>query len=897
MTALKDTMNCFQQQVITAAQQGSLVLTANKRLFRVLREGYDQQMLRQGHSAWPSPQIHPYEGWLKQCLQWIGEGGRLLSAGQQRYLWEEQIAGTSGGSVVELMNLDKTTDAAVRAHNLLAEYGLSLDNCPLNEDQQMFALWRQGYLQRCRKQQWLDQGGLIHRIISAFVDGQLALPEHLLLVGFDQLPAGVQALTQQLRALGVTCQDTDASSGDAGQVVRFDANDEQHETEMMARWVRFHLQQGATSIGIVVPDLEPRRQQIERVLQQQLDPQASANPVAGESSFNLSLGASLASQGVIDSALSLLEDHQRLSLDQVSSLLRCPFIVGSISEADRRALFDQRLRSLRQDNFRLSGLLPLAEAFGSLPLLQQVLTALAGRHRQALSPEQWATTFDDELKGVGWPADAHLTSTSYQAVEAWYDKVLTGLASLDPLSSSISRQQALRIVQRLARELEFQPESPVTSVQVVGLLESSGLFFDHLWVMGLSEGVIPARPRPNPFIPYPLQEQWRMPHASFNRELEFAEQVVSRLHHAAANIVFSYPRRSGDCELNPSRLIARMGGAGQPQSSPPQDLLTRIQETQVQLESWSDSRGPVLEISDSVGGTALLKDQAHCPFRAFVHHRLRVKAFDQASPGLSPGVRGDLVHLCLQSVWRELKHHSTLIQMSALQRHGLIENHVSSCMNSYFEHRPAPSAPLLLLEQQRIIQLLEEWFDDVEIPRQGFAVMATEQEQQVQIGPLSLKLVVDRIDCLDEGGYLIIDYKTGAQIRIADFLTEPLLEPQLPSYAVAGGEPFAQQIKGVVIAKVRRGDCRLLGIVSDQGLLGKVKDIAALTQANDAQITTWDDLLHFWQRQLEQLAGDFSAGMAAVTPYDTAISCRFCDLPGLCRIGAAEPGHGADHEC
>lgn len=879
-------MTTLLDQTISAAQRGALVLTANRRLYRHLRSGYAARMQQEGKAVWATPEIYPFDGWLVRCLDLLGEGWRLLSVAQQHHLWEEEILRASRGTALELMNIDKITETAVRAHNLLSDYDITLPDHGLTDDQQAFAAWRRAYQAHCETHELLDQGGLAQHVVRALAKGDLAAPAEVLLAGFDQLPPGVQALSRLVGAQGGRCHRAQWENGPGGAVLRFAAADERDEAAAMARWVRHQLEHGATSIGVVVPDLQRRRTQIERMLRQQIDPRATLHEGAGEGAFSLSLGSSLAHQGVISAALGGLAAREQIGLDQLSALLRSPFIAGSVSEADQRARFDQRLRSFGQESFSLAGVARLAGNFGGLPLLEQLFSGMLARPRTPRSPRDWAGQFAHELKLLGWPGEVTLSSTSYQAVAAWYDKVLNALASLAALTAQLSRGRALRILRQLAGAVDFQPESASGPVQVVGLLESSGLDFEHLWVMGLTEGTVPAAPRPNPFIPYDLQTQLQMPHADFARELEFAEQVLLRLRHAADRIVFSYPRRSGDTEIKPSPLIAGVGVAGEPPQAPATDFVSLLGQLEDPREHVEDTQGPPLAAVAASGGTRLLQDQAHCPFRAFVHHRLGVRAFDQSVPGLSPVVRGDLVHRTLEGIWTHLRDQSALLALDEAELGALVGRCATAALADVFAGRGAPPEPLLQLEQQRIVSLVQEWLVKIEAERPPFAVVATEQEQVIPLGPLSLRLKIDRIDRLSNGGELIIDYKTGGDLRTTDFLTSPLIEPQLPCYAVAGDRGTASV--GVVVARVRRGDCKLLGIVSEAGLLGKVKAVPALEPAVDAGISDWSGLLAFWHRQITGLAEDYAAGHAQVRPFDRQKSCRYCDLPGLCRIGALD---------
>ena len=80
-----------------------------------------------------------------------------------------------------------------------------------------------------------------------------------------------------------------------------------------------------------------------------------------DSVFGLSLGGPLAEEGIIHAALQLLGFGRQLSLNEVSFLLRTPYLGGGNREADQRHLFDRRLRSWRQPGFSLTALKKILE--------------------------------------------------------------------------------------------------------------------------------------------------------------------------------------------------------------------------------------------------------------------------------------------------------------------------------------------------------------------------------------------------------------------------------------------------------------------------------------------------------------------------------------------------------
>ena len=886
----------YLDKAISAAAAGALVLTANKRLFRHLRDRFDQQMLAAGKSVWSTPQIVSYEGWLNRCLEDLGESWRLLNPQQQQCLWEEQIENSSRGTTLELLQLSKTAEKALQAHRLLNEYDLSLDGQQLTEDQQVFHRWQRHYQEQCQQHEWLDQGDLPKRICAALANGQLEMPQQVFLVGFDQLAPGLLLLMKTVRAAGGRCDELSLQSEKTGRMACFAARDSQHEIESAARWVRHLLDRGVEAIGVVVPDLHLRRRQIERVFRDQIDPAATASLHDDEAIFSLSLGGSLAEQGVVYAALECLGIERQLTLDQISFLLRSPYLDAARKEAGNRALFDQKLRSFRQQSFKLSRLITLLENKTDLAGFLQILKNIrAGQQvNDRVLPGVWAARFADELHCLGWPGDRSLASSEYQAISVWQEKSLSALVALDPLLPPINRLRALNLLRRISKDIEFQLEGATGPVQVVGLLESSGLNFQHLWVMGLGETVLPARPQPNPFIPVLLQQEHDMPHASAARELQFSEQVIARLKSASDDIVFSYPLFDGDCRLRPSPLIPVCEVNNTPQLADFQNLSFLIKMRNIPMEIMVDRYGPVLDQKEVEGGTSLLKDQAHCPFRAFVHHRLHARSFAEPAPGIAPMVRGDLLHLVLEKFWKQLRDYPNLMALDGQERGELIQAQVTAALAGYFESRVAPTEQLLQLEFERLVILVQEWIENVEMKRDYFRVLETEQQLVEKIGSLQIKLQVDRIDQLENGSRIVIDYKTGSDLRAEEFLSQPLIEPQLPIYAVADSD---SETEGIAFARVRRGDCRFLGVVKEKGLLGRVRELSAYAQAEELGICNWNELLHFWRQQLNQLADDFAAGDAVVKPYDSSKSCQYCDLSGICRVQEQLVESGDTNDC
>jgi probable DNA repair protein len=879
---------------LTAAAQGAVVLTVNKRLSRYLRVLFDDRMRQEGRGAWKTPEILSLDIWLRRTLAHLGEDSRLLDEFSTLRLWEEVIETDSDSVGGGLLQIAATARRAMEAHQLLTEYDVDVAGRQLTEDHAAFLRWRQKYLDTCRAGDWLDPAALANRIDAALRRGEFPAPRRAFLVGFDEISPKVRRVAAALADAGCVVEEIPPSRDSFGELVRIACADVEDEVRRAARWSRHLLESGAERIGIVVPSLQSYRPYIERIFRAEIDPGALPGLDEEEARFSLSLGSKLIEQGLVTAAFEILGVGFSSSLDAISFLLRTPYLGGSQGESHRRARLDQKLRSLRQSQIRLLRLKDLVEnrrGEGGKPELPEFLKICAAlkdglKNDRKRSCGEWVHLFADLLGEVGWPGERPLSSLEYQVFKAWREKLLPAMVSLEAVASPLDRSAALCLLRRLAAEIDFQPETPSGPLQVVGILEAAGLHFDHLWVMGLTDDALPAACRPNPFLPVSLQVAQGMPHASAERELDFARRIVRRLFCSAPGIVLSHPCRDGDALLRPSPLIAHVA-PGEVTLAPLHSPVDRIRERSSSLEQFVDEQAPAVASGDAVsGGTGILRDQALCPFRAFAHHRLDARALDRPEIGLDAGTRGTLLHAVLELFWRKTESRDNLCALGEKALDSRIEDCVEKAMEEQCRGKGLEVPPVLLdLERTRLCALVGEWLREVDMNRTPFRVWQPEVERRETFGRLTIGTKVDRIDELGDGSRVILDYKTG-RVDPADLFGERLLEPQLPVYGLGEEEGT---LAGVAFAGVRRGDCSLKGVARSGELLAGIEAFAGSKMAEKLDIADWPGLLERWRLQLDGLGDEFMRGAAAVAPVDPAKACQYCDLFAFCRIDEIAP--------
>jgi probable DNA repair protein len=420
---------------------------------------------------------------------------------------------------------------------------------------------------------------------------------------------------------------------------------------------------------------------------------------------------------------------------------------------------------------------------------------------------------------------------------------------------------------------------------VLGLLEAAGLQFAGAWLCDMGDDRWPSPAAPNPLLPRDLQRRLRMPRCDAQREYDIAAKLSASLLASAERVVVSYQREREEVARAPSPLFQALPRAelteiisGETLSPSPRRRW--LSETAA-LERIAAGAAPPLAAAERPrGGSALLANQAACPFRAFASQRLGATPLAEPQRGLSAADRGNLLHQALERLWRQLEHRAGLLALDPAARRERAHSAAAAAVDELWQQLARPLGRRLAeLECERLAALLERWLA-LEAERAEFVVVAVEQRRDFRLAGLALTLRVDRIERLPDGRLLVIDYKTGA-CAPGDWLGERPQQPQLPLYSVLL-EDDAEQVAGVLFAQVRagQGGPRLRG-AGDVGL--SEHGIAPAADLRGAAPPGWPQLKQQWRQALQQLADEFIEGRAVVEPHSAA-SCQYCALPALCRI-------------
>lgn len=860
----------MQEETFRALDRGTTLIARSRRLARALTEAFHQRQRELGRSVWARPDILPLDAFLDRMWRawlWRGPGDpgpALLGPLQEETLWEMVIRDSPAGD--SLLQIPETARSARDAWALVRAYGLPVDGrFEASDDSAAFRGWARDFERRCARNRWMERARLPDFLSERIQAGEIAKPASVLSAGFSDL-------TPQQASLFAALGDPEGVEipGFAAAIEHLRLADATDEIRHAAHWARGLLERDPeTEIGIIVPNLSRLRSKVQRIFQATLDPSGVRD---SERSFHVSVGPRFDEHPLVHAALLMLEFGLRgLPLARAGMLLRSPFLGGAEPEWSARALLDAKLR--QKGVWQVSPRI-LRDAARNCPRLEEslrrferVLEAISDERR----PSAWAGHFSELLAALGWPGERALSRREYQVEQEWRG-LLSDFATLDSVAAPMTFDAAFWRLRAAAASVVFQVENEGANVQIMGMFEASGVHFDHVWIMGLDEETLPAPANPNPFLPLALQQERALPHSSAERELTYAQDLLARLIEAAPDAVLSYPQQDGDRALGPTPLIL-----GEWQS--PAGVRTPVEEWVSEMragalfETLADEVAPPIDAgSIQGGGTYLFKDMAACPFRAFAIYRLGARPLEASTLGLSYRDHGTGVHKALELIWNELGSHARLIQMDPGDLRWLVSGSVAAAMAAL------PPGIGRKVEQRRLEKLLLAWLD-IEKTRDPFVARKQEQQRLVSIGGLQLKTRADRIDVLEDGREIILDYKTGI-LKLSGWDTDRPDEPQLPLYCATSDRPAG----GAAMVSIRTGELGFRGLTGDGIRLPEMKEMRI------SQRVSFGQQVVRWRQALEGLAENMLAGRAEVDPKEGA--CENCGLWALCRIREYENERG-----
>jgi len=887
-----------------------MTICSTARLVRGIVLQHQQRQLETGAIQWQANEVYTLQQWLDVVMEQAALLGLMpddalpvltLSAIAETYLWEQSIETClARHEAAALFDIRAMARSAIEANNLMLNWAISeadINQPFITQETRQFLRWRHTFEALCAKQNAIEAVRLTALQIALIeqyqmqLSAELTLPAHIKLAGFDRITPLENRLFDVLKRSGVQVEMLAIQQAENAQVQYFAVDNANAECRAAVAWARQKLAENPHSqLAIISPALGNIRRELADLLDDTLHPQTlQAAHYEAPRCYDFSLGLALTEYPIVHSALQLLRlasTKTNLSFDEVTPILLDVYW-GSPLELDARAQLDAHLRKNLNASYSLDTLIKQASYLQSRGiLLNTLLEHLAlidkfqSQSKQKQAPSAWVAVFAGLLDSIKWAEARALSSHEYQTQQAFL-KCLKELGSLDAILGNISVVEAVQKVAELSNATMFQAEAKGDiHIQVLGLLETPAVQLDAVWALNMNDQHWPPPVKLNPLLPAELQRNCGTPNASAAVQSQFAVLVHQRLMQSAPEVVFSYALNEDDRELRPSPLLLHGQSAAPPGAV---QTLAEILAQPANMQMLDDFMAPAVADDEKVrGGVKLFAAQAICPAWAFYQYRLGAGKLETPVEGLDNISRGSLLHKVLQLFWQDCENLNNLKAMNNGQRTLAIDDAIEKSIQILNKEISYPiPAQVLQIERKRLSQLMQIWLE-IELARADFTVQDCEKKYEFEVEGLTLKLTIDRIDRLSDGGLVVIDYKTGAVVANKSWADERIAEPQLPIYAVLALK--YETVAAVCFAKIRTDETKFIGLTAAEGILPAVTALEKVSKASPFyRFDDWDALLEHWYISLSNIAQEIKAGVASVT-INNETDLAYCDVKPLLRL-------------
>jgi probable DNA repair protein len=844
-------------------------------------------------------------------------GGRvLLSPPAERLLWEQVIAQRTQDLPRELLDVSALATTASQAWQRICLWGEPPWSEPVTQDVEAFRDWLPAFRARLREGRFVSSGELAALVADAISADALDVPLPAVVVApsFERPTPALEKFRTALHARGVRVETTIAGDELAPvtpTVLR--CATPSAELRTVAARIRTKLAASPEArIAVLAPDPAAFGSRLERIFEEELDPAAivAIGPVSRRR-FDYAKAPMLADYALVASALDLLGlPERRVDFETASRVLLAEFPRDADPDVQdqrmhaelgrvRRAVVESILRRERSASLRLARSersLATELRRGGLPgraaAFERLAAMLAGERGTVRRPSEWRRVWIDRLKALAWPGPLN-GDTEGLVFRRWRD-ALDQFAMLEVVKTSMDAGEAVRRLREICESTPVQPPSERHSVQVLSLLDAAGFEFDAIFAIGMTATAFPPPPRPNPLLPVRWQRaQAGMPRASVEAESALAANVWARVLESAPDVVASFASSGDGSEENVASAClaglpitdadAAEGRAWWATVARP-ELEPRPQETRV----------PALVRR---GGTGILKHQSDCAFRAFSAVRLGAEklATIQAQPDAIR--RGTLVHAALEHAYGAIRSSYDLAGQSDENITDIARDAADKAIAKdadYFEDAEDLAASM----SHWLTELVAAWMRHERDTRgETWEIETLETEDVIDFPPgggdsVAIRFRPDRVDRLEDGSLVILDFKTSGTPRTASAWKDARpKEPQLPLY-LALLRAKGRVVEGIAFGNLPARDrCELVGA----GAREFSKKFHPPSQKKARTRADYDAAVAEWIAAVESLAHAYLEGDATVDPRDVAV-CEQCGGQAFCRVREIRLGSDDDME-
>jgi ATP-dependent helicase/nuclease subunit B len=316
---------------------------------------------------------------------------------------------------------------------------------------------------------------------------------------------------------------------------------------------------------------------------------------------------------------------------------------------------------------------------------------------------------------------------------------------------------------------------PLQGIQVMGLLESRNLDFEHIYILGANEGVLPQSTISTSFIPDGIRRAHGLP--VIENQDAISAYMFYRLLQRAENISLVYNAQTDERNTGePSRFLRQLeyeSGYQFNYFAQQQEIAT---ENRIPVQIKKDKQVMFLLKKYLTGEQRLsataLTTYVDCPLQFFYKYVARIEEPKEVVENVEANIVGLMLHWMLETFYRELMRADAVMSKERIAEHRktiprLAERAFARIVFNDEQHAVNHNGM-----QKVVLAIVKEYAEiilDQDEAHAPFKILALEKKDQINFDffvdgvkqCITLHGIIDRIDEKD-GITRIVDYKTGS---------------------------------------------------------------------------------------------------------------------------------------
>ncbi|NGF55139.1 PD-(D/E)XK nuclease family protein [Parapedobacter sp. SGR-10] len=369
--------------------------------------------------------------------------------------------------------------------------------------------------------------------------------------------------------------------------------------------------------------------------------------------------------------------------------------------------------------------------------------------------------------------NANLFSKTLQELNRLHDTLQHYAQGLSPEHKFVTAliQQAL---QSIAVPLSGDP---LSGLQVMGLLESRNLNFEHVVFVGMNDGTLPKNTTANSFIPDSLRRVFGLP--VLENQDAISAYIFYRLVQRAKKVSFVYNSLTDESNTGePSRFLKQLEYESKLQFHYHEQHVAieveKVQEREIQKTDAIQSKLDAYLRGERTLSASALTTYIANPLDFFFKEIAGIKEPDEINEVVEANHLGSILHQTLEDFYTALKIEDPHITAQRIRegRKNLTPFIEESFLKVIYPNR---TDKIRFTGMQRVIMaIVAEYchiildFDEDNAP---FTIIQMEEKMVVPFDfadidgnrqTILLKGIIDRVQLKEDGTTQIVDYKTGS---------------------------------------------------------------------------------------------------------------------------------------